>query len=117
MEFKIDENLPVEAAELLREAGYDAVTVLEQRLGGGSDVDVAAVCRRERRALVTLDMDFSDIRSYPPKDFYGLVVFHLRYLDKSHVLDALRHVMSTFAKEPLEHHIWIVEEGRIRIRD
>ena len=34
MRFKIDENLPVEAAELLRQAGHDAVTVLEQHLGG-----------------------------------------------------------------------------------
>jgi len=117
MEFKIDENLPVEAADLLRKAGHDAITVLEQRLGGGSDVDVAAVCQREKRALVTLDLDFSDIRSYPPKDFHGLIVIHLRYLDKSHVMDALQHAMSLLAKEPLEKHMWIVEEGRIRIRD
>ena len=27
MKFKIDENLPVELADLLQEAGYDAVTV------------------------------------------------------------------------------------------
>ena len=117
MEFKVDENLPIEAAELLRKAGHDAVTVLEQRLGGGSDLDVAAVCRKEKRALITLDTDFSDIRSYPPKDFSGLVVLRLKYLDKSHVLDALKHVVSKFVEEPLEHHMWIVEEGRIRIRD
>ena len=34
MKFKIDENLPTEAADLLRSAGHDAVTVGEQRLGG-----------------------------------------------------------------------------------
>lgn len=27
MKFKIDENLPVELADLLQEAGYDAMTV------------------------------------------------------------------------------------------
>lgn len=32
MEFKIDENLPVEVADLLRQVGYDAITVLEQHL-------------------------------------------------------------------------------------
>lgn len=34
MQFKIDENLPVEIAELLLDAGYDAKTVHEQKLGG-----------------------------------------------------------------------------------
>ncbi|HYP39961.1 MAG TPA: DUF5615 family PIN-like protein [Chloroflexia bacterium] len=30
MKFKIDENLPVDIAELLRAASHDAVTVIEQ---------------------------------------------------------------------------------------
>jgi predicted nuclease of predicted toxin-antitoxin system len=37
MKFKIDENLPVEAAELIRNEGYDAVTVWDQNLGGAAD--------------------------------------------------------------------------------
>lgn len=32
MEFKVDENLPVEVADLLRQVGYDAATVFEQQL-------------------------------------------------------------------------------------
>ncbi len=32
MKFKIDENLPVELAEFLRNEGYDAITVIEQNL-------------------------------------------------------------------------------------
>ena len=32
MKFKIDENLPVEIAALLQEAGYDATTILDQEL-------------------------------------------------------------------------------------
>ena len=45
--FKVDENLPTEAAELLASAGYDAVTVGDQRMVGQPDTNVAAVCRRE----------------------------------------------------------------------
>lgn len=33
MRFKVDENLPVEAAEVLRQAGHEAATVLEQQHG------------------------------------------------------------------------------------
>jgi len=74
MRFKIDENLPVEADQLLVGAGHDAMTVLDQSLGGRPDPDVAAVCQREQRALVTLDLDFSDIRTYPPQDYFGIIV-------------------------------------------
>lgn len=47
MRFKVDENLPVEAAERLRQAGHDATTVAEQRLSGATDASLAALCQRE----------------------------------------------------------------------
>jgi predicted nuclease of predicted toxin-antitoxin system len=47
--FKIDENLPIEIRELLRQGGFDALTVVDQNLGGRPDTDVAAVCRSEGR--------------------------------------------------------------------
>jgi hypothetical protein len=31
MRFKVDDNLPIEVAEALRQEGHDAATVLEQR--------------------------------------------------------------------------------------
>jgi hypothetical protein len=37
MRFKIDENLPIDAAELLAAAGHDAHTVLQEGLGGNPD--------------------------------------------------------------------------------
>jgi hypothetical protein len=63
MKFKIDENLPIEVAELLRQTGYDATTVLEQDLGGSADTHLASLCQEERRVFVTLDTDFGDIRA------------------------------------------------------
>ena len=35
--FKIDENMPFGVALMLREVGYDAVTVLDQGLSGAND--------------------------------------------------------------------------------
>jgi hypothetical protein len=34
MKLKVDENLPIEVAEALQQAGHDAVTVHDQRLTG-----------------------------------------------------------------------------------
>ena len=116
MKFKIDENLPIEVAELLRQTGYDAATVLEQDLGGSADTDLASLCQEERRVFVTLDTDFGDIRAYPPEQFYGLIVLRLKRQDKPYVLQIFSRLIRIFSTEPLERHLWIVEEDRIRIR-
>ncbi|MHC4167579.1 MAG: DUF5615 family PIN-like protein [Planctomycetota bacterium] len=116
MKFKIDENLPLEVAGLLRNAGYDAVTVSEQNLTGTSDANLGAVCQEEKRILVTLDNDFADIRTYPPAKSPGIMVMRLNRQDKSHVLDVFGHAVSLFPRETPQAHLWIVEEDKIRMR-
>ena len=116
MKFKVDENLPVEVVELMRQAGHDAKTVLKQHMSGAADFDIALVCQREGRILVTLDLDFADIRAYPPAQYPGFIVLRLRKQDKPHVLEILNRMLLVFPDEPLEQHLWIVEETQIRIR-
>lgn len=116
MKFKIDENMPLEVAGLLRDAGYDAATVPEQNLAGTSDANLSAVCRQEERILVTLDNDFADIRTYPPGKSPGIMVMRLNRQDKSHVIEVFGHAVSLFPRETPERHLWIVEEDKIRMR-
>ena len=116
MEFKVDENLPTEAAVLLRQVGYDAVTALGQHLGGAPDSDIASVCQKEGRILITLDTDFADIRAYPPAQFPGLIALRLHSQDKPHVVEIIGRLIPLLASEPLEHLLWIVEVTRLRIR-
>jgi len=113
---KVDENLHPDAAALLASAGHDAVTVFDQGLRGHADDDIAAVCHREQRVLVTLDLDFSDIRQYPPGDYAGIIVLRLVDTSRAAVLRALGQVLPLLGVEPLVGHLWIVEEQRVRIR-
>jgi predicted nuclease of predicted toxin-antitoxin system len=117
MRFKVDENLPVEVAQLLQDAGHEAVTVLDQRLGGRDDRALATICQQEARALVTLDLDFADIRTYPPAHYAGMVVLRLQRQDKPHVLEVSARVIPLLSQEPLAQRLWIVEEHRLRIRE
>ena len=116
MRFKTDGNWPEEAAELLQSTGHDASTVIEQSMGGEPDPDLASLCRREQRALVTLDLGFADIRTYPPEEYHGLIVLRLKRQDKAYVVDALEQLLPTLEAEPLASRLWIVEEERLRIR-
>lgn len=49
MKFKVDQNLPIEAADLLSVAGHDAMTVYQQALSGAPDEHIVDVCKDEGR--------------------------------------------------------------------
>jgi predicted nuclease of predicted toxin-antitoxin system len=67
VKFKIDENLPAEAARLLASWGHQAETVNDEGLCGAPDSELLEVCSRENRVLVTLDLDFGNTRAYSPQ--------------------------------------------------
>ena len=69
MRCKIDENLPAEAADLLRAGGHECHTVFDERLGGEVDARVHEQCRREGRVLLTS----APIRRTSPREssFFG----------------------------------------------
>jgi len=48
MQFKIDENLPIEIVDLLISVSYDAKTVNDQQLQGTKDSILIDVCRPAR---------------------------------------------------------------------
>lgn len=92
------------------------MTVLEQALGGHPDEKIASLCAKEQRVLVTLDLGFSDIRSYPPEKYSGILVLRLKHQGKPHVLSVLKLLLPHFENEQLAGKLWIVNEQSVRIR-
>lgn len=116
MNFKLDENMPVEAADLLRAVGHDATTVFDEDLAGADDKAIAARVVVEGRALITTDLDFADIRAYPPREYCGIIVIRGKRQDKSFLLERVRHLLGLLQTEPLTQALWIVTPYRVRIR-
>jgi predicted nuclease of predicted toxin-antitoxin system len=117
MRAKLDENLPAEAADLLRAAGWRCDTVHDEGLAGADDGRVAAACRVEARVLFTMDVDFADIRAYPPSEYEGIVVLRPTTPSRRNVLALLARVVSVIKADWVGHQLWIVEPAGIRIRD
>ena len=115
MKFKIDENLPVEVATLLREAGHDPLTVHDQGMRGALDPKLREVCLAEGRIPITFDLDFSDLRTY--RDTPGCILLRLRRQDRDHVLKAVQQILPMLLPSTLANSLWIVEEARVRIRE
>jgi predicted nuclease of predicted toxin-antitoxin system len=75
MRLKLDENLSRHLKPLLADLGHDVLTAAEEDLLSRPDVEVAACAARERRILLTLDVEFADLRKYPPGSHPGIVLF------------------------------------------
>jgi predicted nuclease of predicted toxin-antitoxin system len=116
VKFKIDENLPTTAAEILREAGFDAETVADEDLAGSDDAVLATRARMEGRILVNLDLDFANIQAYPPGEHPGIIVLRLRSQDRATVIAYVRRLTSALGRRKPAGELWIVEGNRIRFR-
>jgi predicted nuclease of predicted toxin-antitoxin system len=116
VKFKLDENLSRRAADLIRAAGHDAVTVVSQGLRGAADETVFEVCTAESRALVTLDRDFGQVLRYPPAASAGIVVLEIGpRASHAALLDRVRELLIVLRTQSPDGSLWIVEPGRVRI--
>ena len=115
--FKLDENLPRDAEALLRDAGHEPHTALAENLGGRPDAHVVEACRREGRVLITFDLDFSDIRLYPAGTHDGIWMLRPGLQSVESTLTLLRGALALLGTESPHGRLWIVEHGRVRIRE
>ena len=113
----MDENLPVECAEYLETAGYDAETVDAEALSGSPDPVLFDHCRKEDRILVTLDLDFANVRAYPPRKHAGVVVLRPPNQDKRTLLSIVRRLAEMLPSKSPKGQLWIVEADRVRVRE
>jgi len=116
MKFKVDENMPVEAAQMLRDASYQADTVDDEKINGAIDPLIARICQQEERILITLDLDFSDIRHYPPKDYPGIIVLRPAVQAKQSILNLTQRLITFLTQYQIDKQLWIVDEASVRIR-
>ena len=117
MKFKLDENLPDLVRTILAELGHDAHTVAEEQLTGAPDESVFAASVAESRVLVTLDLDFSDIRTYPPGTHAGIWVLRPAKQTFSATASLVRAGLRLSEVERVHGQLWIIDEHRVRIRD
>lgn len=75
MKLKLDENLSRHLKPLLAAEGHDVCTAEDEGLLSQPDPIIAKAASREERLLFTLDLEFGDLRKYPPGSHPGVVLF------------------------------------------
>jgi predicted nuclease of predicted toxin-antitoxin system len=118
MRFLIDANLPRAVIAALERAGHQVEFARDVGLEAAPDEQIAARARESGAVLLTRDMDFADVRRYPPEKYFGIVVVRLPdtavALEIVHVLE--RFLLEPGFLEPLSGRLAIVEVDRVRFR-
>jgi predicted nuclease of predicted toxin-antitoxin system len=113
---KLDENLGLRIADFFRGAGHDVETVAGEGLSGADDDTVFQACIKEKRVLVTMDLDFSDVVRFEPKRCGGIVIFRLPGSFSSGLFERMSgDFLEMLRIAEFNSDLWIVEPGRIRI--
>jgi predicted nuclease of predicted toxin-antitoxin system len=112
----VDEDLPRQAVQLLREHGYDAASVVEQGMGGWKDPQLWIAIQKDERYLVTADKGFGDIRAYPPGTHRGILLLRPDEDGIRPVIELLRKVLDSYNLEDLVGATTVATPRGIRLR-
>jgi predicted nuclease of predicted toxin-antitoxin system len=116
--FFLDANMPRSAVSALSKLGHEVEFSRDIGMANERDEVIAARARETGAVLVTRDLDFADVRRYPPEQYAGIVV--LRLPDDAIASDIVN-VLERFASNPrfttdLAGRLAVVEENRVRFR-
>ncbi len=116
-DFLVDENMPLPAAAILRELGYQARHVREIGLRGAHDEALYARAQEEDWIIVTRDLGFGNLLEYPVGTHAGIVVLRM---PSTFTAEQINRLLSAFISdmepEMLKRALAVVEPGRYRIR-
>jgi predicted nuclease of predicted toxin-antitoxin system len=115
MKIKLDENLPVRLAALLKKFGHEVRTLHEEGLTGHADAEVWEAAQKESRFLITQDLDFSDSRKFAPGSHHGILLMRLRSPNRKALIERIEEM---FHKENIR--AWagcfvVATERKIRV--
>jgi predicted nuclease of predicted toxin-antitoxin system len=118
MRFFLDAGMPRSAIDAIAQSGHEPEFSRDIGLASASDSQIAAHAKSTGAVLVTRDLDFADIRRYPPDEYHGILV--LRLHDQA-VASEFAFVLKQFLSEPsfvaaLPGRLAIVELDRARFR-
>ncbi len=116
MNVKLDENLPNSLVKIFAQHGHHAATVAEEGLAGTKDEPLFEQVKTEGRLFVTLDLDFSDIRAFPPNTHPGIIVIRPSSKGAQALRLIVRRLLQQIELETLRYALTIVDEIRVRSR-
>jgi predicted nuclease of predicted toxin-antitoxin system len=120
LRFLADHCISNTTVQTLRDAGHEVLRLRDVLPVDSSDKLVIAKAQEIEAILLSMNGDFADIVTYPPKNYQGIVALQMR--NHAEVLERLLARLCEYlgAQPGAEHFrgkLFVVEVNRIRIRE
>ncbi|MEA5450444.1 DUF5615 family PIN-like protein [Leptolyngbya sp. CCNP1308] len=116
MRFLADVGVSPLTVQALRQAGYDAIHLVEQRLERLPDSAILEKARLEDRIVLTFDLDFGDLLASGANPLPSVIIFRVKRTVPSFVTSRLFAVIEECAETLQDGALLTVEDGRYRLR-
>jgi len=116
MRFLADMGVSHRVATWLREQGHDVVHLRDEGLHRLPNGDIFAKAARERRIVLTFDLDFGEILARARGAIVSVVLFRLNDTSTSFVIQRLERILLDAAGSLRDGAVVVVEDARHRIR-
>ncbi len=120
LRFFIDQCLPNSITQILREADHEVFVLRDYIPVESPDTAVISKAQEFNSILVSLNGDFSDIVTYPPEAYQGIISIQLRNhpeIIPQLMTRLIEHLSLHNSREYYLGKLLLVEVYRIRIRE
>ena len=107
MRIKLDEYMSNAHTQLLKQVGHECDRVTDKGLSGATDGTVWQQVCQEQRFFIALDLDFSDVRRFPPGIHPGILLLRPRSRSRHAVLDLLSWIVNGYPWNPCKV-VWLL---------
>ena len=117
LKFIIDEDMPRSTAKVLELQGYKALDIRDCGLRGKSDEEIFKFAQKEKGVILTGDLGFGNLLSFPLGSHCGIVIVH--FPNEVSVIELNNQIIKSFdniEESDFSTNLLIIEPGRIRIR-
>lgn len=115
MRLLADENIPIQAIEMLRKKGHDVLAISESA-PSICDENVMLLAEGEGRILLTFDKDFGELAcNSRARPSCGIILFRIPLRSADYITKMIAEVLDY--RYDWQGHFAVVEPGRIRLRE
>jgi predicted nuclease of predicted toxin-antitoxin system len=115
--FLIDEDCPLSLANLLNSKGYDTIHVKNAGLSGTKDPELFILAQQEQRIIISRDLGWANIKTYPPNTHCGLIILRLPFAATAlEIRQTVEHFIDSINMQEILGATVIVDQNKIRVR-
>ena len=116
MKFLADMGVSPLTVQVLRQQGYDAIHLYEERLEKLADRLILEKAKQEERIVLTFDLDFGDLLAASSAPLPSVVIFRLQETKPIAINERLLSVLQEYCEDLQKGAIVIIEDTRCRSR-